>query len=426
MRCPTCGRELPEEQGYCPMCLPEGWVDGFENQKGISMWGKENRGEAWEQEWEPLPERPENSNGDVMLWGNLELPEQHKQPGQTAEKVPLAHPTPMEPEEAAVPAVQEEAGSVPEAVAAAEPVEQPVPVDQPNNIPPAPEEPGKGVRSMSGRKWAIAVAGVVLLCAVGTAVGWNMGGRQMQGEYEKKLDTLNEELTAAKEETAQVQTELDELQAERDELERQREALLETKETLTKVSGLLAGGALEEALGQLGSDQSQLLEELRTEIYTQGEASYKSGALDQAERCFGALNGWSRSADYLSLIGLERGGVDKSDYNQLVELLGIGNASALLFSDKDMSFTFLEGEWRTDTLDDYYFKMVQNDEGGHTASYNLPSFSEEGYFYLTDGIYSVGAQEESAVDYYRFNATGENDLEIYCYKDGQTYTLHRV
>lgn len=411
MKCPSCGREIPQGQNWCRMCQPESWEGFYENEKEAPQTGKGNR-HVWEDGKDVLPERPENSNSDGMWLARLEWVDPKKQKeayNPVLQPLALARPVPMTEEERRETAVVVEESAVPEVRGTPE-----VPKDQEpviSYLPP--KEPGI---FLTNRKVVMALGCVLALTLAGAWIGWVLGGRQTAGEYEDQMSGLTRELEDVREEA-------EALQSERDKLAEEQEALLSLSETLA------AGDELEALeLADAYSDllPGDLLSGVRGRVYEAGKASYLNGDKNQAEEYFSVLGDWSRSADYLDLIRMERDGVDESDYDRLVEIVDLPNASALLFADEDMSLTYLEGEWETGTLDDYYFKMVKNDEGGHTASYNLPSFDLEGYFYLEDGVYAVGTEKETAVDYFRFTAAGKNDLEVYCYKDGQTYTLHRA
>lgn len=413
MKCPTCGRVLPEGQDYCRMCRPKEWDGPYENDKEPESQGKVNW-DIWNSEKESLPERPENSNDDVMLLERLEQPEVEKEKAvhnPALQRLPLAHPTPASPEEESEPAPQ--------------PVESqivPVPAAEEVVLPRRPKGAERSAVSLSKGKVVLAAACVLVLFLIGVGTGWVQGGRQAAQTYEEQLASLQDDLRSAEEDAAEWEDTAGALQAERDQLAEEQEVLL-------AFSGALAGGDPTEAMELLEDNEDlmsgETLSGIRSNIYEKGEAAYLSGDMDEAENCFSALGDWSRSRDYLDLIGMKQNGVDQSDYDRLAEISDLPGASALLFSDEDMSLTYLKGEWRTETPDDYYFQVIENDEGGHTASYNLPSFDLEGYFYLEDGVYAVGAERESAFDYFCFTAAGRDEMEVYCYKDSQTYTLHR-
>ena len=60
----------------------------------------------------------------------------------------------------------------------------------------------------------------------------------------------------------------------------------------------------------------------------------------------------------------------------------------------------------------------------HTQ-YNLPNKDVDGYYYISNGIYSIGETESGSVKCFKFAIINEDTMSVYCYKDGSTHKLYR-
>ena len=178
-----------------------------------------------------------------------------------------------------------------------------------------------------------------------------------------------------------------------------------------------------------------LIDSLKAKIYSAGQTAYKAEKLTEAKKYFNALTGYKRSADYLTLILCSEdsfsnwlGGED--NYKKLIKLLDFENADEIMLKYKSTALEFLKGRWEDGSKNDpYYFEMKKTSSGDFSDSwssgYNLPYKDVDGYFYFSNGIYSVGETESSAVKIYRFSIINEDTISVYCYKDGSTHKLYR-
>jgi hypothetical protein len=57
------------------------------------------------------------------------------------------------------------------------------------------------------------------------------------------------------------------------------------------------------------------------------------------------------------------------------------------------------------------------------ASYNIPWYG--GSFTIKDGVYMVTQGNYEDKPQYKFTLLTPNSMDLYCYKDGKTYTLYR-
>ena len=57
------------------------------------------------------------------------------------------------------------------------------------------------------------------------------------------------------------------------------------------------------------------------------------------------------------------------------------------------------------------------------SSYNIPWYG--GSFTIEDGVYMVTQGNYEDKPQYKFTLLTPNSMDLYCYKDGKTYTLYR-
>ena len=206
-------------------------------------------------------------------------------------------------------------------------------------------------------------------------------------------------------------------------------------------------------------DAVELLSIVKDHIYTSGQDAYRSGDYENAEILLMTINPYSDSEEYLSLIKIQKAGsfgiyLYKEDYvESLIKLIGFEDSAKILVQNIDFADIFLRGAWKT-TDQRYYFTMSDD---GH-ITYNLPFFeygdfysicngklvfrkylsdSEEkefeeiynefvsnGYDYY-DASYIAYKELQCQKDLFFIQVVTKNCIEIYCYKDGSTFTLYR-
>ena len=169
---------------------------------------------------------------------------------------------------------------------------------------------------------------------------------------------------------------------------------------------------------------------LKSKIYSAGQAAYQAGNMTEAKRNFNAISSYRRSDDYLILISCsENSNLDSSssliNYIRLLNLLGFENADEIILKNKSTAELFLNGRWEDGDTNPYYFEMKNESDGGWRCQYNLPHKDAEGYYYISNGIYSVGETELSAAKYFKFSIINRDTISVYCYKDGSTHKLYR-
>ncbi len=169
---------------------------------------------------------------------------------------------------------------------------------------------------------------------------------------------------------------------------------------------------------------------LKAKIYSAGQAAYKAGNMTEAGKNFRAIRTYKRSADYLLLVDCSEGHMSvwppsRTTYLRLVKLLGFENADEIILKSESIAILFLEGRWEDGAINPYYFEMQKENDGGWQSQYNLPHKNADGYYYISDAIYSVGETKSSAIKHYKFSIIDEDTMYVYCYKDGSTYKMYR-
>jgi hypothetical protein len=175
------------------------------------------------------------------------------------------------------------------------------------------------------------------------------------------------------------------------------------------------------------SDVKDVLEALEEVIYAEGQNLYYSEKFSDAKTRFDCVSSYRDSKKYITLIDA-RGFSALSDpegtVKELVDIFYFEDAAELLVSSTDVACYFLLGNWKTSN-GGYYFKMELSDDDEYSfwSSYNLPWYG--GSFMIEDGIYSVSNDSYEDKPQYRFTLITPDSMEVYCYKNGTTYTLYR-
>lgn len=174
---------------------------------------------------------------------------------------------------------------------------------------------------------------------------------------------------------------------------------------------------------------SEITISLKSKIYSAGQSAYRAGKMTEAKKNFNAISGYQKSDDYLLLISCDGSSFSswsnaKTNYKKLVKLLGFENTDDIILKNESVAELFLTGRWEDGDRTPYYFEMYEDNEGMHTQ-YNLPYKDVDGYYYISNGIYSIGETESGSVKCFKFAIIDEDTISVYCYKDGSTHKLYR-
>lgn len=113
---------------------------------------------------------------------------------------------------------------------------------------------------------------------------------------------------------------------------------------------------------------------------------------------------------------------EKTDVTALISIFEFEDAADILLSENLYAIAFLEGTWKTS--DGYYFFTMKNNG---LTSYNLPWFDYGDYYEIADGTYFLYLESDptNRRALYTFIPITANCLDIYCHKNGRTYTVYR-
>lgn len=89
---------------------------------------------------------------------------------------------------------------------------------------------------------------------------------------------------------------------------------------------------------------------------------------------------------------------------------------------------WLLGTWRTEN-GSYYIKFTKSDSGGYDSSHNVPWVAKPTgtkYYYINNMTYSWTDQDSNVLaEVYRFKLLEPDKIEVYAFKNQQTYTMVR-
>lgn len=185
---------------------------------------------------------------------------------------------------------------------------------------------------------------------------------------------------------------------------------------------------------------SELIEEIRSEMYSQAVIWYKNGrygknmtSKETAYQYFNALEQYKDSSKYLILI---RARTDDSilasakNYQDLISIIDFSDAKEVLVSNSSLAWKFLKGTWKTS--DESFYLTVDDDR----INYNLPYVDlDNAYIGIIDGEVVLYSKNAPDLDYaytsgnckylFEISVTNLRKIEVFCYKDEHTYTLFK-
>lgn len=185
-----------------------------------------------------------------------------------------------------------------------------------------------------------------------------------------------------------------------------------------------------EKLDGLGkySDAEETLAALTEVVFAEGQLLYADGSYDEAEKLFKYIAPYSDSNKYLTLIkSRDSAGWDDPDemVSDLIDIFYFEDATEMLMAHDMYACRFLLGTWYTNG-GGYYLKMEtsSDDDYEYWCSYNLPWW-ECTSFEIDDGTYYITTPSGELKKMYEFTLLAPDCIEVYCYKNGSTYTLYR-
>ena len=142
---------------------------------------------------------------------------------------------------------------------------------------------------------------------------------------------------------------------------------------------------------------------------------------------FNTLDGYKDSRKYYLLCAAMTNKWDSEEYKEILQCYDFKNMKAALVSYTAIAEKFLGGTWKTSD-GKYYFKISEKG-----ASYNLPWLDlPDSYYSFEDGVYSLrsGSWSDDGEDFkkkdiFKFYVQDVNTISVYCFKNGQFFTLYR-
>ena len=173
------------------------------------------------------------------------------------------------------------------------------------------------------------------------------------------------------------------------------------------------------------ADAEIRLSTIAESVYLQAIDEYKEGDNIKAQADFKLIDPYESSRDYLDLISVKLSySNSKQMFERLLPHIGFEDANSLLLRNQVFAKYFLAGSWNTDRRQ----TMLIIEESGDMTD-NMPRIiSGNGYYYIQDGqvlSYKKADDRQSAKPDKLITVIDYNTIQVYCYKDGSTYTLYR-
>lgn len=158
-----------------------------------------------------------------------------------------------------------------------------------------------------------------------------------------------------------------------------------------------------------------LIDTLTQRMYTKGQQAYREGDFTEASKHFLPIKDYKESKNYMLLLDFQRWGYSSfGSFSDLVQLIKFEDTKEVLVSTHATALKFLMDKWENGPM------YIQFDEKWY-ASFNLPHKDTQGYYEIKDGIYYTN----DSIKQFKFQVLDEDTMNVYCYKDGSTYTLYR-
>ncbi len=172
-------------------------------------------------------------------------------------------------------------------------------------------------------------------------------------------------------------------------------------------------------LDDYGDSETQL-EATKQLIYDKGVELYKADNYSEAKEYFDKSQNKGRETDYRTLINAHVNHLD--DISALYNLIGFEDTTEILSSDKYID-KFLLDRWQ-DYSGNFIEYYKSNNEDVTSAKWNLP-WTGGKYYKLENGIHLHGDDENGWTKQWSCKIISGSSVNVYCYKDGRTYTLNR-
>ena len=117
-----------------------------------------------------------------------------------------------------------------------------------------------------------------------------------------------------------------------------------------------------------------------------------------------------------------------SNEHLIVDLWAFGCIRDAIVSDNSNFFAYLRGNWYTE--DGTFYLKLRLEGSTNKSNYNLPHDNNgASYFNIISLVYSVANSfplpENEKIDLFKFTVVDANTIDVYCFKNEQTYRLYR-
>ena len=159
-------------------------------------------------------------------------------------------------------------------------------------------------------------------------------------------------------------------------------------------------------------------------VYLQGKILYHDKDFAQARKYFQCVPKYMDSKDYITLLDARKDSEKlnaESMTQRLMDLFYFEDASDIILKSEEYLQEYLMGKWSGGR---YYFTMEKNST--NSTSYNLPWIDDKGfqYYSIDKGIFYLEGENERKPQF-KFILLTPDSMQVYCYKNGSTYTLYR-
>lgn len=186
---------------------------------------------------------------------------------------------------------------------------------------------------------------------------------------------------------------------------------------------------------------SETISAINEDYYSKAVAEYQNQNYTSASQMFEFLGNYKDAQDYSELIiivdgniilvednmgDFERGAViDFLNFKQsrLLDIIDFPEASRVALSSTKYSQLYLYGTWKDSGRNKYFIIDSSGDN-----NYNLPdNYVPNSLYRIEDGVYYAYNQnnrfEEKKI--FRFTIIDADTMDVYCYKNGETYRMYR-
>lgn|GEM_PF-1801405 len=169
-------------------------------------------------------------------------------------------------------------------------------------------------------------------------------------------------------------------------------------------------------------DTTARIDDTKGKLYELALSAIKAGDTDTAISSFAAIPGVEQSDTYAEAMNLlmrakSGGAFTQEEYNAFLRLTDMMDITPYLSGDSLITY-YLCGSWQ-DEKDNVF---VMDSDGG--IQYNLPGI-DGGTYTFQDSIMYMSQSDGTEAPMFGFSCIDMNTMALYCYEDGETYTMTR-